>query len=74
MRILEFGFDGGTENSTARSILSRLSGRENVTKWHEHSSLGLILSAFCKICRAWPVTKGPGGKIGRKTAEDRPKL
>jgi hypothetical protein len=37
MRILDFSFDGGTEN---------------VTKWHYNSSPGLIIGAFCTIFRA----------------------
>ena len=37
MRILDFSFDGGTEN---------------VTKWHWNSFPGLILGAFCIIFRA----------------------
>ncbi len=40
MRILDFSFDGGTEN---------------VTKWHYTWSPGLILGVFCTIFRAGPV-------------------
>ncbi len=40
MLILDFRFDGGTEN---------------VTKWHYNSSPGLIIGAFCTIPRARPV-------------------
>ncbi len=59
MRILDFSFDGGTEN---------------VTKWYSNWSPGLILGEFCTIFRAGPVWRGLGAKFGRKTAENRPKL
>ncbi len=59
MRILDFSFDGGTENDT---------------KLHDNSSPGLIIGAVCTIFRAGHVWRGLRAKFGRKTAENLPKL
>ncbi len=42
-----------------------------VTKWPHNWSPGLILGAFCTICRARPVGTGLGARFGRKPAKNK---